>query len=70
MQAGLGIALLPDYVAALLPPGVVIRPLDGAPDASVSIFMATQRDSAVPSVIAVTKLIEECCKPRARRARG
>jgi LysR family hca operon transcriptional activator len=69
VQAGLGIALLPDYVSALLPPGVVVRPLDGAPDASVSIFMAAQRDSSMPSVSAVTKLIEECCKPQGRRTK-
>jgi DNA-binding transcriptional LysR family regulator len=40
VQEGLGFALLPDSLSALLPPGVTFRPLDCDPVPTVSVFVA------------------------------
>src|SRR5690606_36980314 len=40
VQEGLGFALLPDSLKALLPPGVTFRPLDCDPVPTVSIVLA------------------------------
>jgi LysR family hca operon transcriptional activator len=40
VQEGLGFALLPDSISALLPPGVTFRPLDCDPTPTVSIVIA------------------------------
>lgn len=40
VQEGLGFALLPDSISALLPPGVTFRPLDCDPAPTVSILAA------------------------------
>ncbi len=40
VQEGLGFALLPDSISALLPPGVTFRPLDCGPVPTVSILAA------------------------------
>ena len=40
VQEGLGFALLPDSMGALLPPGVVFKPLDCDPVPTVSIVVA------------------------------
>jgi LysR family transcriptional regulator, hca operon transcriptional activator len=43
VREGLGFALLPDSVKALLPPGVTFRPLDCDPVPTVSIVLAVRR---------------------------
>jgi DNA-binding transcriptional LysR family regulator len=40
VQEGLGFALLPDSISALLPPGVTFRPLDCEPVPTVSLVVA------------------------------
>jgi DNA-binding transcriptional LysR family regulator len=40
VQEGLGFALLPDSISALLPPGVTFRPLDCDPVPTVSLLVA------------------------------
>lgn len=40
VQEGLGFALLPDSISALLPPGVTFRPLDCDPVPTVSVLLA------------------------------
>jgi LysR family hca operon transcriptional activator len=45
VQEGLGFALLPDSISALLPPGVTFRPLDCDPPATVSIVLAWKSGS-------------------------
>ena len=40
VQEGLGFALLPDSISALLPPGVTFRPLDCEPVPTVSVLIA------------------------------
>jgi LysR family hca operon transcriptional activator len=46
VQEGLGFALLPDSMNALLPPGVTFRPLDCDPVPTVSIVVAFRRGNA------------------------
>jgi LysR family hca operon transcriptional activator len=60
VQAGLGFALLPDYVNGILPTGVITRPLDFVPAPWVSIVMAQPRSPATPAVRLVTQLVREC----------
>jgi LysR family hca operon transcriptional activator len=46
VQEGLGFALLPDSIGAILPPGVTFRPLDCDPVPSVSIVVAWKKGNA------------------------
>ena len=50
VAAGLGFALLPDYVGTLLPAGVVMKPLDWDPVPAVSIVMARRRETPAPAL--------------------
>jgi DNA-binding transcriptional LysR family regulator len=59
VAAGLGFALLPDYVGTLLPPGVVMKPLDWDPVPSVTIVMARRREPAAPPLQAFLDLVAE-----------
>ena len=59
VAAGLGFALLPDYVGTLLPPGVVMKPLDWDPVPSVSIVMARRREPASQPLQALLDLVSE-----------
>jgi LysR family transcriptional regulator, hca operon transcriptional activator len=67
VQEGLGFALLPDYVGAILPPGVVMRPLDWDPAPTVSIVMAQRDDESVASLRLFTSLVRVACQRAARR---
>lgn len=46
VQEGLGFALLPESISALLPPGVTFKPLDHHPLPQVSIVIAWRRSNA------------------------
>lgn len=61
VQEGLGFALLPDSVGALLPPGVVVKPLDCRPVPTVPIVLARRSGPASPLVRAFVELARQCC---------
>jgi DNA-binding transcriptional LysR family regulator len=60
VQEGLGFALLPDSMNALLPPGVTFRPLDCDPVPTVSIFLAFRRGNASRLVREFVSLVRQC----------
>lgn len=59
VQEGLGFALLPDSISALLPPGVTFRPLDCDPVPTVAVLVAWKagNDSRL-----VRELVELACR--------
>jgi LysR family hca operon transcriptional activator len=59
VQEGLGFALLPDSVNALLPPGVVVKPLACDPVPEVSIVVAWNRGNGSPLVRAFLDLVRQ-----------
>ena len=63
VAAGLGFALLPDYVSSILPAGVVIRPLDWAPEPSVTIVMANRKHDSLPTLRPFKDIVRECFPP-------
>jgi DNA-binding transcriptional LysR family regulator len=60
VQEGLGFALLPDSMGALLPPGVVVKPLECDPAPTVSIVVAWKSGNAPPLVRAFVDLVRQC----------
>jgi DNA-binding transcriptional LysR family regulator len=60
VQEGLGFALLPDSMGALLPPGVVLKPLECDPVPTVSIVVAWKSGNASPLVRAFVDLVRQC----------
>ena len=67
VQEGLGFALLPDSVGALLPPGVTFQPLDYDPVPTVSIVVAWKSGNHSPLVRAFVDLVP-LLQPLERRA--
>jgi len=61
VQDGLGYALLPDSVGALLPPGVVLKPLASSPAPTVSVAVAWKSGQVPPLVRAFVDVVRECC---------
>jgi len=61
VQEGLGFALLPDSMGALLPPGVVIKPLECSPVPTVSIVVAWKSGNTSPLVRTFVDLVRQCC---------
>ena len=59
VQEGLGFALLPDSISALLPPGVTFRPLDCDPAPTVSVLVAWKAGNASKLV---RELVELACR--------
>ncbi|HEY1302979.1 MAG TPA: LysR substrate-binding domain-containing protein [Vicinamibacterales bacterium] len=59
VKEGLGFALLPDSVGALLPPGVVVKPLASDPAPTVSIVVAWKRGNVSPLVRALVDLVRQ-----------
>ena len=59
VQEGLGFALLPDSVGALLPPGVVLKPLAYDPVPTVSIVVAWKAGNASPLVRTFVDLVRQ-----------
>ena len=60
VQEGLGFALLSDSMGALLPPGVVLKPLECDPVPTVSIVVAWKTGNASPLVRAFVDLTRQC----------
>ncbi|HET9267604.1 MAG TPA: LysR substrate-binding domain-containing protein [Vicinamibacterales bacterium] len=69
VQEGLGFALLPDSVGALLPPGVVLKPLDHHPIPTVSIVAAWKAGNASPLVRTFVDLVRQSVPARQDVAR-
>ena len=59
VQEGLGFALLPDSVGALLPPGVILKPLAYDPVPTVSIVVAWKAGNTSPLVRAFVDLVRQ-----------
>jgi DNA-binding transcriptional LysR family regulator len=59
VAAGLGFALLPDYVGTLLPAGVVMKPLDWNPTPTVSIVMARRHEQPAPALQTFLDLVAD-----------
>ena len=60
VQEGLGFALLPDSISALLPPGVTFRPLDCNPVPSVSLLAAWKAGNGSKLVRELVELARRC----------
>lgn len=60
VQEGLGFALLPESISALLPPGVVSRPLEHDSPPEVSIVIAWKRGNASHLVHEFAQLAQRC----------
>jgi len=60
VQEGLGFALLSDSMGAMLPPGVVVKPLECDPAPTVSIVVAWKSGNASPLVRAFVDLVRQC----------
>ena len=60
VQEGLGFALLPDSMGALLPPGVVQKPLKCDPVPTVSVVVAWKAGNSSPLVAAFVDLVRQC----------
>ena len=64
VQEGLGFALLPDSVSALLPPGVIVKPLDHDPVPTVSIVVAWKAGDTSPLVRTFIDLVRQATPAR------
>jgi LysR family hca operon transcriptional activator len=62
VQEGLGFALLPDSIAAVLPPGVTFRPLDVDPAPDVSVVIAWKSGNSSRLVREFVDLARRCCR--------
>jgi LysR family transcriptional regulator, hca operon transcriptional activator len=60
VAAGLGFALLPEYVKSILPRGVIVRPLDYHPVPSISLVAAYRTSDELPPLHAFMELLDEC----------
>ena len=60
VQEGLGFALLPGSMGALLPTGVVQKPLKCSPAPTVSVVVAWKAGNASPLVAAFVDLVRQC----------
>jgi DNA-binding transcriptional LysR family regulator len=69
VQEGLGFALLPDSVGALLPPGVILKPLAYDPVPTVSIVVAWKAGNASPLVRVFVDLVRQSMSIRKDVAR-
>ncbi len=69
VQEGLGFALLPDSVGALLPPGVTLKPLAYEPMPTVSIVVAWKTGNVSPLVRAFVDLVRQSLSLRKDAAR-
>ena len=64
VQEGLGFALLPDSISALLPPGVTFRPLDCNPVPTVAVVLAWKSGNNSRVVRQFVDLARRCCALR------
>jgi len=63
VQEGLGFALLPDSICAVLPQGVTFRPLDCDPQRSVSVVLAWKAGNTSRMVREFVQLARRSCSP-------
>jgi LysR family hca operon transcriptional activator len=61
VQEGLGFALLPDSIGALLPAGVTFRPLDCDPQPSMPVVIAWKSGNSSRLVREFVQLARRCC---------
>ena len=64
VQEGLGFALLPKSMNALVPAGVTLRPLDCEPVPTVSIVLAWKAGNTSKLVREFVDLVRKCCQDR------
>lgn len=62
VQEGLGFALMPDSMTAILPAGVTFRPLDCDPVPTVSIVIAWKQGNNSRLLREFVKLVRRCCE--------
>lgn len=60
VAAGLGFALLPEYVSSILPSGAVMRPLDWSPEPTVTTVLAYRKGDTMPVVRQFREIVREC----------
>ena len=60
IRNGVGIGLLPDYVASILPHEITLRPLDVKPAPTVPLMLARSRRNRSPLLPGFLKLVREC----------
>lgn len=60
IRHGVGFGLLPDYAAAILPRGVILRQLDITPAPVVPLMLARSNRSRSPLLPALLRLVREC----------
>ncbi len=58
VAAGLGFALLPEYVRSILPHGVVARALAWKPPASLSLLLVHRKDDSLPALGVLRELLD------------
>jgi LysR family transcriptional regulator, hca operon transcriptional activator len=68
VAAGLGFALLPEYVESMLPRGVIVRPLDYHPMPSISLVAAYRTNDKLPALHAFMELLDHCFTGRTAAA--
>ena len=59
VKAGVGFALLPDYIEAILPPDLVVRPLDMPKPPTIDLLVAYRKDDHLPAMTFVLNLLQE-----------
>lgn len=64
VQEGLGFALLPESLNALLPTGVTFRPLDCDPVPTISIAVAWKQGNNSRLLREFVRLVRDCCSRR------
>jgi len=69
IRNGVGFGLLPDYVAAILPRGVVLRHLDIKPEPVVPLVLARSSLSRSPLLAGFLRLVRECFPPQTKTSR-
>jgi DNA-binding transcriptional LysR family regulator len=62
VQEGMGFAVLPDSISALLPQGVTFRPLEVDPAPSVSVVVAWRTGNSSRLVREFVSLARRCCR--------
>jgi len=59
VASGLGFCLLPDYVRQILPPNVILRPLDCDPEPEIPLVVAWRKDDRLPALAFFLSLLRE-----------
>ena len=59
VASGLGFCLLPDYVRHMLPPNVVLRPLDCDPEPEIPLVVAYRKDDRLPALAFFLSLLRD-----------